>query len=1069
MGQLGETKHRKVLRKSKKQWITVSLTSAALGITGLVHNGELVSAEEAQAVANEQVSSELEEEAAEVVETETTDESTNEADVTEVTLETLLDSYANQAAQEDAEIESLLASFTEEASVLEDVVVEEAVAQLEARLAEETSATSTEAEEETETVEETAEVAEPVEEEPVVEEEPGVEEEQSVEQETEVVEETAEVAEPVKEEPAEEVEQVQTRTVRPQMFAAQAVSTPQVQDANLDVYLGEKRHVDGTPMEERTVEIELNQTTIRDVITNKIKEHRRKAYNDNVHFVYEDYNRPKGASASTNQLQIAAREAGYYTVDDYVDAFEWSDRLEDYSIQRATELLTTGYHSGNYSHYRPDRHKNETAGKIVQHRYRNADGSISHSAPENIHANRNDDIHTAFKAWADREYDALARSNGVINFTSNVHLHTILNPVYTIYGGSSVTLADGQSGARASRANVLIGSKYNSANHTAASAPRIGTYQVDVLTKKNGPKLPGEVTPSEQVDVEVSIDYNSIEEFNPDVAEGKRVLHQKGKKGLEVNGVVKEQPIDEIWHVGPVREVLPQGDLVETFDVNAAFNSTVETNTGRDGYVLKNTVDNVVVERVAPQSRTIVHGPQTKKVAFDTVRKPNFELELGQENIVTVGQDGIDLYNPLTGEFVKTEAKPVTQVIEVGVEQREVSFNTVRKPVVGLGAERVIQSGVNGVAYFDKEGNEYEDRRSAPVDEIIEYPAIARVVPIPEARRVAKVGLDKETTVEEGAEGLTYYDEQGNSLDVPENVAPVTPVVHYPAVAAAVPFETERVAVVGLKEERIAVEGVEGVEYQDEDGNALDSDEDVAPINEVIEYPALEVLRPFETERRAVIDLEEERVVVEGKDGIHYEDEDGKMIESDNQTDPVTQIIEYPAVLSSLPFETEEVETEELEVGERKIITKGEEGVAYFDEDGELFEEVTEPVNEVVLVGVAKSEQEQAPVQKTAPQATQTEAKALVNRNEAIQTVTGLTNLSREERKQVIEAIESTDSQDKVDALVAAAQELDNARDKEVEAKAGQRLPDTATASWALGLIGMTSVLSGLGIKKFKK
>lgn len=1062
MGQLGETKHRKVLRKSKKQWITVGLTSAALGITGLVHNGELVSAEEAQAVANEQVSSELEEEAAEVVETETTDESTNEADVTEVTLETLLDSYANQAAQEDADVESLLASFAEEASVLEDVVVEEAVAQLEARLAEEASATSAEAEEETETVEETAEVAEPVEEEPVVEEE------QSVEQETEAVEETVAVAEPVKEEPAEEVEQVQTRTVRPQMFAAQAVSTPQVQDANLDVYLGEKRHVDGTPMEKRTVEIELDQTSIRDVIMDKIKAHRRNAYEKNIQFVYEDYNRPKGASASTNRLQTAAREAGYHTVDEYVNAFEWSDRLEDYSIQRATELLTTGYHSGNYSHYRPDRHEKKIGNKRIHHEYRNADGSIHHSAPENIHANRNDNIHTAFKAWADREYDALARSKGAYNY-KNAHLHSILNPVYTIYGGSSVTLAGGQSGARANRANVLIGSKWNSANHTAASAPRIGTYQVDVLTKKNGPKLPGEVTPSEQVDVEVSIDYNSIEEFNPDVAEGKRVLHQKGKKGLEVNGVVKEQPIDEIWHVGLVREVLPQADLVETFDVNAAFNSTVETNTGRDGYVLKNPVDNVVVERVSPQSRTIVHGPQTQKVSFDTVRKPNFELELGQENIVTVGQDGTDLYNPLTGEFVKTEAKPVTQVIEVGVEQREVSFNTVRKPVVGLGAERVIQSGVNGVAYFDKEGNEYEDRRSAPVDEIIEYPAIEKIEPIPASERIAIVGLDKETTVEEGAEGLTYYDEQGNSLDVPENVAPVTPVVHYPAVAAAVPFETERVAVVGLKEERIAVEGVEGVEYQDEDGNALGSDEDVAPINEVIEYPALEVLRPFETERRAVIDLEEERVVVEGKDGIHYEDEDGKMIESDNQTDPVTQIIKYPAVLSSLPFETEEVETEELEAGERKVITKGEEGVAYFDEDGELFEEVTEPVNEVVLVGVAKLEQEQAPVQKTAPQATQTKAKALVNRNEAIQTVTGLTNLSREERKQVIEAIESTDSQDKVDALVAAAQELDNARDKEVEAKAGQRLPDTATASWALGLIGMTSVLSGLGIKKFKK
>src|SRR5699024_6254318 len=259
---------------------------------------------EAQAVANEQVSSELEEEAGEVVETETTDESTNEADVTEVTLETLLESYANQAAQEDADVESLLASSTEEASALADVVVQESGAQLEHRLAEEASATSAEAEEETETVDETEEVAKPVEEEPVVEEE------QIVEKETEAVNETAEVAEPVKEEPAEEVEQLQTRTVRPQMFAAQAVAKPQVQDANLDAYLSDKRHVDGTQMEKRTVEIELNQTAIRDVIMDKIKAHRRNAYEKNIQFVYEDYNRPKGASQSTNRLREAAREAG---------------------------------------------------------------------------------------------------------------------------------------------------------------------------------------------------------------------------------------------------------------------------------------------------------------------------------------------------------------------------------------------------------------------------------------------------------------------------------------------------------------------------------------------------------------------------------------------------------------------------------------------------------------------------------------------------------------------------------------------------------------------------------------
>ena len=32
----------------------------------------------------------------------------------------------------------------------------------------------------------------------------------------------------------------------------------------------------------------------------------------------------------------------------------------------------------------------------------------------------------------------------------------------------------------------------------------------------------------------------------------------------------------------------------------------------------------------------------------------------------------------------------------------------------------------------------------------------------------------------------------------------------------------------------------------------------------------------------------------------------------------------------------------------------------------------------------------------------------------------------------------------------------------------GQKLPATATSAWALGLVGVTSLVSGLGIKKFK-
>lgn len=1147
MGQLGETKHKKVLRKSKKQWVTVGLTSAALGITGLVHSTDFVSAEEAPATTAEEAPSEIEQESVET-ESEVADE--------EVSLDSLLDTYAQQAV-EGANVEDVLASFTEEASSLEEVAVEDAVAQLESRLAtasetpventeeeqtieateevedtveEQTVETTEEVKETAENEEDTAPVEETTEVEPEVVEEAEttediVEEIETTDETTEI--ETVEVTEPeepvVEEETTEETAQPQLRSARPQTFAAQArVATPQAQDANLDVYLGENRHVDGTPMEERTVAVELDQEPIREAIIDSIREARRYAYNDNVQFVYEDYDRPDGGSSSTNRLRTAAAEAGYHTVDEYVNAFEWSDRLEDFSIQRATELLTTGYHSGNNSHYRPDMHTNDSAGKRVQHEYRNADDTLNHSASENIHAVYNEDIHEAFEAWATEEFGALANSGGRLNYSTNAHLHSILNPMFTIYGGSSVRLANGESGARANRANVLMASKWNSANHTAASPAREGTYYIDVLTKQGGPELPGEVNPEEQEDVEVTIGFDTIERFNPELSEGARNTAQEGREGLSVNGVVITEPVDEIIEVGPVREVLSQGETVEIFDANAEVGSVVETQSGQDGYILWNTVDNVEYDRVDPQDRTVVYGPETKTVAHDTETVPNFEFDYGYEEVITEGQDGVDLYNPLTGDFVTTEVEPVTEIIEVGVEQRDVPYDTVRRPVVGLEEERTVQQGVDGVAYFDENGNEYEERSSAPQDEIVEYPAISEVIPVPEAERIAVVGIDEGVEVEEGSEGLQYFDEDGTPLDVEENVDAVAPVVHYPAIAVPVDFETEREAVVGLEEPRVAREGVEGVQYQDEDGNALGSDQDVAPINEVIEYPALAVETPFETERRAVVGLDEERIVVEGVVGLHYEDEDGNVIESDEQRAPQTQIVEYPAILEAIPFETVEEQTNDLATGERQVVTEGVDGEGYFTEEGELLEVVTEPVNEVVAVGVQTSDQDDdqeqdgnqdqnndqdddqsqesdqnndqgqsddqvqyrdedqdsnqdsAPAQESNQETDQDKPTASINRDKAIETVTGLSNLSRTERNQVIEAIQSASNQDQVDALVAAAQDLNDVRgndtdDTKDDAQAGERLPDTATATWALGLVGLTSLLSGLGIKKFKK
>ena len=40
--------------------------------------------------------------------------------------------------------------------------------------------------------------------------------------------------------------------------------------------------------------------------------------------------------------------------------------------------------------------------------------------------------------------------------------------------------------------------------------------------------------------------------------------------------------------------------------------------------------------------------------------------------------------------------------------------------------------------------------------------------------------------------------------------------------------------------------------------------------------------------------------------------------------------------------------------------------------------------------------------------------------------------------------------------------------EKKEEKQQGERLPDTATGAWALGLVGASSILAGAGIKKIQ-
>jgi len=42
-------------------------------------------------------------------------------------------------------------------------------------------------------------------------------------------------------------------------------------------------------------------------------------------------------------------------------------------------------------------------------------------------------------------------------------------------------------------------------------------------------------------------------------------------------------------------------------------------------------------------------------------------------------------------------------------------------------------------------------------------------------------------------------------------------------------------------------------------------------------------------------------------------------------------------------------------------------------------------------------------------------------------------------------------------------------QDTQKQEARGERLPDTATGAWALGAVGLSTILAGLGVKKFKK
>ena len=95
-----------------------------------------------------------------------------------------------------------------------------------------------------------------------------------------------------------------------------------------------------------------------------------------------------------------------------------------------------------------------------------------------------------------------------------------------------------------------------------------------------------------------------------------------------------------------------------------------------------------------------------------------------------------------------------------------------------------------------------------------------------------------------------------------------------------------------------------------------------------------------------------------------------------------------------------------------------------------------------------------------------------------------LPNLTQAQKDQFVANLKKASTVDKFDAILGEAKALTATQpekaeqsekqvdkkqeEKKVDQKQGERLPDTATGAWALGLVGVSSILASAGIKKFK-
>lgn len=106
---------------------------------------------------------------------------------------------------------------------------------------------------------------------------------------------------------------------------------------------------------------------------------------------------------------------------------------------------------------------------------------------------------------------------------------------------------------------------------------------------------------------------------------------------------------------------------------------------------------------------------------------------------------------------------------------------------------------------------------------------------------------------------------------------------------------------------------------------------------------------------------------------------------------------------------------------------------------------------------------------KAAQDKKEQELKMAAAKDEAKKEINNLANLSDKQKSELLAGIDKADTPAKIGEILDFARKLNQDQAPKQQKKQGERLPDTATGAWALGLIGATAILAGFGIKKFKK